>query len=801
MSAVWIRAMNELRARWRAWLAIALMVGIAGGVSMTGAEGARRSDTAVPRFLAYSGATHADIEADPTQFHEIASLPEVKDASEGAYMLMGPSVAAATHSQVPVSVIALPDPELQGGRPLLIEGRFFDESDPSQALINESALRTGVLRVGQTIPLQGFTFDQMDDVLRGSSAQPRGPSASVTIVGAIRLPTDLSTTNPPPGVIYTGNAEILITPALYARIGGSTANFRGLAVRLKRGNADIPALTTDIARITHGKGAVHAGSDDLQAGAEAQRATHTESIALWLFAGLIGLAGVLVVGQSISRQIFLGSSENGTLIALGMSRSQLVAAGTIDVLIACVVGAIFAVTLAILLTPLTPLGLAREADVDIGFHLDLPVILLGAAACIVLLVLRSVLPAFRASRAEINDAESRPSRVADVMARAAMPATSVAGVRMALDPGRGRSAVPVRTAIAGTVVAVAVLTAAVGFGASLDHLDSTPRLQGWTWDVAVGNPHSDDVSARAIPLLRANASVAAFSSEAFDNVRVGGSDVLALGLDQVTGDVGPPVLEGRAPEGKDEIALGAKALARLHKRVGDTVLVAGPLAHRTMRIVGRVLITPVIMNDQVTLGDGAWMQLAALRSFAPPTDSDQGAVNVFLIKLRAGVSRAAALASLRRDFPGTVLTPYAPAEVENLRRIDSLPYVLAILLGLLGAATIAHALVTSVRRRRRDLAILKTLGFVRSQVAATVGWQATTLALLASAIGLVAGVIGGRWVWFFFGDRLGIQPSPSIPILLLVIVVPAALFIANFVAALPARAAARTEAAVVLRTE
>src|SRR5439155_20129368 len=147
---------------------------------------------------------------------------------------------------------------------------------------------------------------------------------------------------------------------------------------------------------------------------------------------------------------------------------------------------------------------------------------------------------------------------------------------------------------------------------------------------------------------------------------------------------------------------------------------------REMYIVGRVLITPVIVNGQTTLGDGAFMTVPALRQFVPPVPSDEGAVNVFLVSLAPGVDRKAALASLQRDFPGTVLLPYAPAEVENLRRIDTLPYVLAGLLGLLALATIAHALVTSVRRRRRDLAILKTLGFVRSQVRGAVAWQAST---------------------------------------------------------------------------
>ena len=59
------------------------------------------------------------------------------------------------------------------------------------------------------------------------------------------------------------------------------------------------------------------------------------------------------------------------------------------------------------------------------------------------------------------------------------------------------------------------------------------------------------------------------------------------------------------------------------------------------------------------------------------------------------------------------------------------PLALVSLVALLGVSTIAHALATSVRRRRRDLAILKTLGFVSGQIRAAVVTQASTLALLS----------------------------------------------------------------------
>ena len=88
--------------------------------------------------------------------------------------------------------------------------------------------------------------------------------------------------------------------------------------------------------------------------------------------------------------------------------------------------------------------------------------------------------------AEIAGAE-RPSRIAGTLAAAGLPPTAVTGTRIALEPGRGRTAVPVRSAITAAAAAVATLTAAVTFGASLLNLAGDPAAYGVTWDVRVGN--------------------------------------------------------------------------------------------------------------------------------------------------------------------------------------------------------------------------------------------------------------------------------------------------------------------------
>jgi len=82
-----------------------------------------------------------------------------------------------------------------------------------------------------------------------------------------------------------------------------------------------------------------------------------------------------------------------------------------------------------------------------------------------------------------------------------------------------------------------------------------------------------------------------------------------------------------------------------------------------------------------------------------------------------------------------------------------------------------------------------------------VAWQATTLSLVALAIGVPVGIAVGRGMWTSFADQLGIVPAPAIPLLGVLLTVPATLLLANLIAFLPGRAASRVKPATVLRTE
>ena len=204
---------------------------------------------------------------------------------------------------------------------------------------------------------------------------------------------------------------------------------------------------------------------------------------------------------------------------------------------------------------------------------------------------------------------------------------------------------------------------------------------------------------------------------------------------------------------------------------------------------------------------------AAIRS----PDVNLNGPTIDVVRLRPGVSTSAGLASLAsvaraatalmaRDPEGggppyVVVGPQRPAEIVAYEASGATPALLALALLVGATAALALALTASVRRRRRDLGLLKTLGLTRGQLAATVAAQSTVVALVGVLVGTPVGVALGRWLWTLFAGEIGAVPDATIPTLQLVVIALVALVLANVVAALPGRVAARTPAAVVLRAE
>jgi ABC-type lipoprotein release transport system permease subunit len=110
-------------------------------------------------------------------------------------------------------------------------------------------------------------------------------------------------------------------------------------------------------------------------------------------------------------------------------------------------------------------------------------------------------------------------------------------------------------------------------------------------------------------------------------------------------------------------------------------------------------------------------------------------------------------------------------------------------------------LAASVRRRRRDLATLKALGFTRRQLLSTICWQSSVTVGIGVVVGIPLGIALGRWLWTLFAREIYVVPDPTVPLLSVIIVAIGALLFANVVAIIPGRIAARTPTARVFQSE
>jgi len=213
------------------------------------------------------------------------------------------------------------------------------------------------------------------------------------------------------------------------------------------------------------------------------------------------------------------------------------------------------------------------------------------------------------------------------------------------------------------------------------------------------------------------------------------------------------------------------------------------------------------------------LEPSAMRKFIASPYPTLNGPNIVFVRLRGGVSPLAALASLKkiaavgdRAFNAvpnglgagnsiSVLAVQYPAEIQNYRSIGAIPAVLAFALALGAVVALGLTLTASVRRRRRDLALLRTLGFTRGQLMATVAWQASAAGVIGVVVGIPLGAVLGRWLWTLFARNIYAVPEPAVPVILVIIVAVSALVLANVVAALPGRSAARTPTAQVLRDQ
>ncbi|HSS89850.1 MAG TPA: FtsX-like permease family protein [Streptosporangiaceae bacterium] len=817
MGAVWLRLRAELRHQWRTWLVLAVLLGVIGGIALTAAAGARRTDTAYPRFLRASHA--AQLAVFPQRsgfggyFRAVARLPQVSSAASAAFLQMSlPGPGASPYSGLTAEASPAGDDGVSLDRIKVLAGRLFDPGDPHAVMISQQLADREHVRPGGTLQLIGFpqrgpradvahkvrlsfrvsAVVAFTDQIAAAASYPR-----LLLTPAFARTRQAMSFNPAGGALY-----VVLRP--HANAGAFTRQATALAARYRVGNPQIAHLATTYAAV--------------------QRSIRPEAAALAIFAALAGLIMLAVIGQLLSRQLALDSTEFPILRTLGMSRSRLVALSLTRVAVMTTAGAAVAVVVAIAASPLMPIGPARSAEPSPGIEVNLAVLGAGFVLIAAVPLLVMVPAALRAANrtqgalglAELAAPGRRPSRLSPALGLAGSVPGNL-GVRMAFEPGHGRTAVPVRSALVGTTVAVGAVVAAMVFGASFLGLVGTPHRYGQNW------PQELNLQAGAVPgaigekVLAQVKGLTQYAGGNYGEVSVAtpassGTVVPAIGLDQLRGRGFLTLLAGRAPAGPHEIALGPRTLRTLGLHVGQRVKVGVNGRASQMRIVGSAVFAAFHVggNTPTDLGTGAVVAASVLSQPNPPfCTGGITCYNFFLLRYRPGTDLRLAAAQVNRAAtrnhcpPGLCLvqTDQRPSDIENFTGVRDTPLILGAVLALLAVGTLAHVLVTGVRRRRRDLAVLKTLGLLRSQLLRVVSWQAAALAAAALLVGLPLGLLAGRWAWLLFASSAGVGSQADVPVPLVLLVIPVTLVLAVLLAAVPGWTAARIRPALILRSE
>jgi hypothetical protein len=788
VDGIWAWARTELRRRRRANVALVLLIAVSGAVVLTTAAGARRTDSAFERFMESSNtadvqvqySTEADIDQDVEDaFRE---HPDV-EAVAPLYFTFGSNEA----SDYDLLVVSGPDPALfrDIDRPRVLAGRTPDPAADDEVLINPFVQDDLGAEVGERIEIG--TVDPATDFDDPDGEFIPGPTAEVEVVGVGTLPYDAADDS---------FGIIVATPAFYDQYAGRAMGFGPSLDVTVRDGVDAESLAEEVTAPFTFDELFFSPAEDLEATVD--DGTRALVVGLWAFTGVAAVAFLVACAQATRRRLEGTGEDQLALRAVGLGRADRALAATLTVVPTVALGCALAALLAIPASVLMPIGAPGRAEPDPGIQIDLAA--LGGGALLLAVVL--LLAALWASARIVNARGTAAGRGSALVARAT-PAQLVRaqlgpvenlGVTMALDPDSRLGRVPVRSGFLGAVLATAGLAGVLTFGAGLDALVEEPARSGWNWTLRI-DPFDDEVE--AVASLEGLQQMGHLYQR---QLVIEGDAVPGSALSSVKGSPSFTVVEGRMPTADEEVALGPALADSIGRDIGDRVTLTGPDGEETGKVVVGLALLPTF-DDDVSFNEGVAVTLPELDRLAHSDGEDN---DTMLVTFADGISEAEAADRVSSVAPEAVSVysyPVLPTDVANLDDVRPLPRALAVFLALLGLAAVAHALATSVQRRRRELGTVRSLGFLAGQVQRAVTVQSATMVVVGLVAGLPVGIVIGRTVWRSVAQGLGVVATPSVPAGPLVAVIPAAIVAGVLVAWYPGRMARRGVALDALRAE
>jgi hypothetical protein len=804
----WAWAGWLVRQRWRTTILVALLCGLAAGVAMAATAAGRRSATAFDELLAFADPPETILNVCPPEVTEldeasfeqcvsyvparerdvIASLPEVEEAVVASFR--GATIVRAGSADPPHLEVAMVTYQAGAarldGRQLLVAGRPYDPNAPDEVVVNERVFAELGLALGDEIELTFWGEDELGQLSPDGAFH--GERVRAAVVGVVRGIIELGDNQTESS--YT-ELSVLAGPGV-ARATPDTLGYTGILVRAAGGDsvaaeaaisAALPDMLANVAAAVE--------EDEIDPIRDAIR---YEAYGVTVFGALAALAAAVFCGQAIARQTRREWQDLPTLRALGVTGTQVRRAALARTAAVAVLAIAVAVVATVALSPMGPVGVARGAELDPGVEADWAVLGVGS-----LLVAAVVLGACAATIRRLDAA--RPRRAADERSWIVgwLPPTVTAGLALSRPSRRSEGSTPLGTAVTGATLATMTVVAALGIGSSLDGLRAAPERIGAPWDISIATANGDPRATEAREVLADRTEITAAAAIVGTDADIGGRAVWVHAFEPLEGVdavVPPPILSGRAPASETEIALGAVTARDVGAEIGDTVT----LRSTTTRDEARVLtvVGTAIVNDTYEScgGCGGVVAPAFIDAFAPEAEPDP-----MVFQLAPGTDVGAVRRELGEIYPRGALGPVAQQAVRNVERIRELPALLALLSSALAVASVAHALVLSLRRNRATLAVLRSIGFTRRQVRTVVATHAASLGVLAVTVGGPLGVVLGRQGWRMLTDRIGVAFVPEIPLGATLVALAAVVATVVGIALIPGWSALRARPSATLRAE
>ncbi|NED94413.1 ABC transporter permease [Phytoactinopolyspora alkaliphila] len=783
----WVRL--DLRRRWRSLLVLTLLIALAAGAVMTALAGALRGASAVERLLDRTLPATVEVVPNDPEFDwdVIREMPQVAAVAETAwtrYYVDG----QASEQPVPIGVDAMRTVE----RPVVLEGRLADPTQPDEAVVTSGFVETSGKGVGDSVILALYEPDTLEALWRDPDLLPDGPAVEIQIVGVVRSYLLSDSALDTRGILVPSAGLVTEYAPNLLGASGAVAMMSGL-VRLEEGGDAIAAFAADLVRVT-GRSDIdvwsHVDSVEYE-----QSITGFESNAMLAVAVAVGAASVVLVGQAIARHTTSATAELEVLRWLGMTPRASSWAAALGPLLAAVIGTQLGGAASVVASQWFPYGAASWMEPEPGVDVDLRVLVPGIVGVPLLVAAGAVSASWLAQR---SSGSLRQSAAVAGAARAGFPVPVVVGARFALESGQGSRAVSVRPALLGAVAGVSGVVAALIFSSAVDDAIANPARYGQVHqlEATLGFFGEDVVSAdEMLAIIAADPDVVAVNDSRSAVAQHAEIQITVYTLDPVGTAIDAVVTSGRLPSRSAEIVVAPYASAA-GVAVGDTIELTGTRATRELTVTGFGFVPEGVQNYYNT---GAWVSRSEFDSLF-----GEFMFHTAHIVVREDADPAAVLARLQRaagDDEKLIQPALERSSEGELRQIRRLPVFLAAFLTLLALGAVGHTLTTAVRRRRQELAVLRALGMTAWQSRAVVVTQASVPALVGVAAGVPLGIALGRVLWRYYADTTHVHYVPPAAWPALLLVVPLALLAANLLAAWPGHRAATMRIGHVLRAE